>query len=101
MADISPYKTLLDKLPTKAKVMVDDNVRSFITQDLIDLGAAVFSQSLDVAAIRETKSEAEVNILRAVPTLTAVLTIGEHCDSGCNSSNPKACRNRNDRTHDP
>jgi hypothetical protein len=64
--DVSPYKTLLDKLPLKAKVMVDDNVRSFITQNLIDLGATVLSQSSNVAAIRETKSANEIDILRAV-----------------------------------
>jgi len=66
IVDVSPYETLLDRLPAKAKVMVDDDVRSFITQNLIDLGANVLSQSSNVAAIRETKSEAEINILRAV-----------------------------------
>jgi hypothetical protein len=64
--DVSPYKTLLEQLPSKPKLMVDDNVRSFITHNLLDVGATVLPQSSDVAAIRETKSEAEISILRAV-----------------------------------
>jgi hypothetical protein len=66
--DASPYKTLLKKLPAKAKVMVDDNVRSFISQNLIVQGATILPQSPNVAAIRETKSPAETTILKAVPT---------------------------------
>jgi len=64
--DASPYKTLLKKLPPKSKVMVDDNVRSFISQNLIAQGASVLPQSPNVAAIRETKSAAEITILKAV-----------------------------------
>ena len=65
--DTSPYKTLLKKLPAKAKVMVDDNVRSFISQNLFIQGATVLPQSPNVTAIRETKSPAEISILKAVP----------------------------------
>ena len=69
IVDVSPYKTLLEKLPSKAKIMVDDNVRSFITQNLIHLDTTVLSQSQNIAAIRETKSPAEITILRAVSSL--------------------------------
>jgi len=66
IVDVSPCKTLLDQLSSKLKVMLDDNIRSFISHNLADLGATVLPQSAAVAAIRETKSEAEINILRAV-----------------------------------
>jgi hypothetical protein len=62
----SPYETLLGHLPSKAKIMMEDNVRSFISDGFRTLGAKVTVQSPEVAAIRETKSEAEINILRAV-----------------------------------
>lgn len=64
--DVSPYDTLLQTLSKKAKIMVDDNVRSFITQGLLSAGASVSPQSSTIAAIRETKSPAEVAILKAV-----------------------------------
>jgi len=67
IVDASPYTTLLKKLPVKAKVMVDDNVRSFISQNLIAQGTTVLPQSPNVAAIRETKSPPETAILKAVP----------------------------------
>jgi hypothetical protein len=67
--DVSPYKTLLEHLPSHPKIMVDDNVRSFISQNLRDSGATVLPPSRHVAAIREIKSTAEINILRAVSPL--------------------------------
>jgi len=63
---VSPYNTLLGELPKNAKIMVDDNVRSFISQNLNNLNATLLPQSMNLAAIRETKSPAEIDILRAV-----------------------------------
>src|SRR5271156_1071812 len=64
--DASPYQTLLDNLPSNATIMVDDNVRSFISQGLTDLKANVTLQSPSVASIREVKSSSEIDIMRAV-----------------------------------
>jgi Xaa-Pro aminopeptidase len=64
--DASPYQTLLDNLPPNATIMVDDNVRSFISQGLTDLNANVTPQSPSIASIREIKSSAEIDIIRAV-----------------------------------
>ena len=36
--------------------MVDDDVRSFISQNLVDAGAYVLPQSSNMVVIRETKS---------------------------------------------
>jgi len=66
IVDVSPYKTLLNTLPKKPNIMVDDNVRSFITQGLLSAGANVGPLSSNIAAIREIKSSAEVAILTAV-----------------------------------
>jgi Xaa-Pro aminopeptidase len=46
--------------------MIDDNVRSYITQSLMGLGVTVVPISPEVSALRERKSEAEIKILRAV-----------------------------------
>jgi hypothetical protein len=56
----------LEHLPSNPKIMVEDNVRSFISQNLVKNGAKVLPQSPTVSAIRETKSAAEISILRAV-----------------------------------
>jgi len=70
IVDISPYKTLLDNLPKDPKIVMDDHVRSFIFQGLSENGATVLPQSPDIAAIRETKSSTEIDILRAVNIAT-------------------------------
>jgi hypothetical protein len=101
IVDVSPYKTLLGKLPTKANIMVDDDVRSFVTQNLIDAGALVLPRSSNVAAIRETKSVAEINILRAVSQPQMSLISGEHCNSRSNPCNSKTHGNWNDGTCSP
>jgi Xaa-Pro aminopeptidase len=66
MVDASPYKVLLKSLPKNPKIVVDDNVRYFISQGLEALGATILPQSAEIAAIRETKSRAEIAIIRAV-----------------------------------
>lgn len=78
MKDTSPLKALLHHLPLNVKVMVDDNVRSFITQGLEALGAKVLIRSPNISAIRETKSPAEIAILRAVSQTLTRLIKGEH-----------------------
>jgi len=64
--DISPYKTLLNNLPENPKSVVDDAIRFFISQSLLSEGATILPQPSAIAAIRETKSPAEIDILRAV-----------------------------------
>ena len=67
IVDESPYEALLKTLPKKTKIiMVDDNVRTFITNGFLLAGAGVSVQPDTIAAIRETKSPGEQAILKAV-----------------------------------
>ena len=72
----NPYSTLLsspifasyDK--EKLKIMVDEEMRDFISRGLFENGFDVVGLGGEVEQVRQTKSEAEIGILRAVNTGT-------------------------------
>ncbi|KAF2172436.1 hypothetical protein M409DRAFT_17669 [Zasmidium cellare ATCC 36951] len=71
----NPYTTLLSSsifstAKTAPKVMVDEEMRDFISRGLADNGFNVHGLNGEVERVRETKSEAEIGILRAVNTGT-------------------------------
>ncbi|EME48851.1 hypothetical protein DOTSEDRAFT_162699 [Dothistroma septosporum NZE10] len=76
----NPYATLLrssifrqegeDEVKTSPKIMVDEEMRDFISRGLAVHGFDVHGLSGEVERVRQTKSEAEVGILRAVNTGT-------------------------------
>lgn len=74
----NPYNTLFsssafDPAPfgnTGPRVMVDEEMRDFISRGLSDNGFDVVGLGGEVEQVRQTKSEAEIGILRAVNTGT-------------------------------
>ncbi|KAK6393391.1 hypothetical protein LTR65_002682 [Meristemomyces frigidus] len=74
----NPYSTLLESPPFAAtiasgrrpKIMVDEEMRDFISRGLSDNGFDVVGLGGTVEQVRQTKSEAEIGILRAVNTGT-------------------------------
>lgn len=69
----NPYKTLKDELfqgRDGVTVMVDEEMRDYIVRGLAGNGFATVGLGGDVEAVRQTKTSAEVEILRAVNTGT-------------------------------
>jgi hypothetical protein len=66
IADISPYETLYTVLEKPKKIMIDGNVRAFISQGLLDLDVELVPLSPEISRDREIKSRREIAILRAV-----------------------------------
>ena len=74
----NPYTTLLDSTVfaslteqgLQPKIMVDDEMRDFISRGLAENGFDVVGLGGKVERVRQTKSEAEIGILRAVNTGT-------------------------------
>ncbi|CAK4032608.1 Creatinase aminopeptidase [Lecanosticta acicola] len=71
----NPFDTLLSSHVFAAekrapKIMVDEEMRDFISRGLAENGFDVHGLSSDVERVRQIKSEAEVGILRAVNTGT-------------------------------
>lgn len=70
------YSTLRDSyifkpfISRNPKVMVDEEMRDFISRGLAEHGFSVVGLGGEVERVRQTKSEAEVGILRAVNTGT-------------------------------
>lgn len=70
-----PYKTLRDRVfggRQDVKVMVDEELRDFIVRGLTSAGFETVGLSGEVEAVRQTKTKAEVDILRAVNTGTVM-----------------------------
>jgi Xaa-Pro aminopeptidase len=76
----NPYTTLLNSAPmskiktgrsdTRPKIIVDDEMRDFISRGLSENGFDVVGLDGEVERVRQRKSEVEVGILRAVNTGT-------------------------------
>lgn len=71
----NPYTTLLSSsifstTKSQPKVMVDEEMRDFISRGLAENGFNVHGLGGEVERVRQTKSEAEIGILRAVNTGT-------------------------------
>lgn len=74
-----PYETLLKHWPSprsfdssQPKIMVDEEMRDFISRGLNSSGFAVQGLGGAVERVKQTKSLREIEILRAVNTLTVV-----------------------------
>lgn len=70
-----PYATLRDRLFAGKKgvnVMVDEELRDYIVRGLTSAGFETVGLGGEVEAVRQTKTEAEVDILRAVNTGTVL-----------------------------
>ncbi|KAF6788489.1 xaa-pro dipeptidase [Colletotrichum sojae] len=71
----NPYKTLLDSRlfsGKKAKIMVDEEMRDYIVRGLDSVGFETVGLNPEVELVRQQKSPAEVELLRAVNTGTVV-----------------------------
>ncbi|KAF6834653.1 metallopeptidase family M24 [Colletotrichum plurivorum] len=71
----NPYKTLLDSRlfnGKKAKIMVDEEIRDYIVRGLDSVGFETVGLNPEVELVRQQKSPAEVELLRAVNTGTVV-----------------------------
>lgn len=69
----NPYKTLRESLFSEldsVTLMVDEEMREFLVRGLAENGFDIVGLSADVEAIRQIKSPAEVELLRAVNTGT-------------------------------
>jgi len=72
----NPYSTLLENwkggelLKRKPKIMVDDEMRDFIQRGLGENGFDVMGLGGEVERLKQTKSKAEIEIVRAVNTGT-------------------------------
>ena len=81
----NPYETLRDGLfPGKnnSVLMVDEEMRDYIVRGLSSAGFGTIGLSKDVEAVRQTKSPAEVELLRAVNTGTvAAIRAMRRCTS--------------------
>ena len=69
----NPYGTLLKSnlfYGKPAKIMVDEEMRDYIVRGLTSVGFETIGLHRDVEAVRQQKSEAEINLLRAVNTGT-------------------------------
>lgn len=71
----NPYETLLGSRlfnGQKAKIMVDEEMRDFIVRGLDSVGFETVGLNPEVELVRQQKSPAEVELLRAVNTGTVV-----------------------------
>ncbi|KAF2093222.1 Creatinase/aminopeptidase [Rhizodiscina lignyota] len=69
----NPYKTLKDKLypgDDERVVMVDEEMRDYIVRGLSQNGFKTVGLNAEVDAVRQTKTPAEIELLRAVNTGT-------------------------------
>ncbi|KAF2453656.1 peptidase M24, structural domain-containing protein [Lineolata rhizophorae] len=69
----NPYRTLREGLfeeKERVKLVVDEEIRNFLVRGLEDNGFETVSVTVEIDAVRQIKSPAEVEILRAVNTGT-------------------------------